>query len=154
MPASVAVAHPPPPMKPVKVVSTGAVVDIPRRVAARDSGAGSQPKPRVPKSIPQAIPDQPPARESKSWFQRVFDGDIPPAPLKPDAYIRVAVDRGAAVVSIDGVDRGPAPFIAFVNAGHHTVSVRGSASYAAPTTGVVVSRGDTMRVLFHATRTP
>ncbi|MBK5189268.1 MAG: PEGA domain-containing protein [Gemmatimonadaceae bacterium] len=56
-------------------------------------------------------------------------------------------------MTIDGVDRGIAPLTAFVNAGHHTVAVSGSESYAFPSTGVVVTSRDTVRVLFRSART-
>jgi hypothetical protein len=64
------------------------------------------------------------------------------------------VDRGVPIVTIDGIDRGIAPVTVHVNAGHHTVAVDGALTYLSPSTGVVVARRDTARVLFRAAKTP
>jgi hypothetical protein len=84
---------------------------------------------------------------------RLFQGGSSRA-SSPVAYIRVAVDRGAPLVSIDGIPRGIAPLTASVNAGHHTVAVQGSIDYRAPTTGVNAPPRDTVTVSFRSVAAP
>ncbi|HEY8793686.1 MAG TPA: serine/threonine-protein kinase [Gemmatimonadaceae bacterium] len=136
----------------VAVVSTGTVVDAPRRVAVKDAASGAASSVIVPSVTPKAPAAVPPPGETKSWLARLFSSDEPLAGLPLTAYIRVAVDRGIATVKIDGVDRGTAPLTALVNAGHHTVAVDGPVNYTSPSTGVVVASLDTVRVLFHAAK--
>ncbi len=136
----------------VAVVSTGTVVDAPRRIAAKDTASGAA-KSVTARSVATKVPPTlPPPREMRSWFARFFSSDEPLAGLPLTAYIRVAVDRGIATVKIDGVDRGTAPLTALVNAGHHTVAVDGSVNYTSPSTGVVVASLDTVQVLFRAAK--
>lgn len=139
-------------LRSVAVVSTGTVVDAPRRVAARDSALGAAKNAIDPRVVTKVPPTVPPSPETKSWFAQLFSRDVLPAGLPLTAYIRVAVDRGKATVKIDGVDRGTAPLTAVVNAGHHTVEVDGSVNYTSPSTGVVVATLDTARVLFRAAK--
>jgi serine/threonine protein kinase len=91
--------------------------------------------------------------DTRSWLARLFQGSSP-ASSPPSAYIRVAVDRGTPLVSIDGVARGIAPLTASVNAGHHTVAVQGSIDYRAPTTGVIAAPRDTVSVSFRSVAAP
>jgi hypothetical protein len=135
----------------VAVVSAGAVVDAPRR-AAKDAASGVE-SPVVAPSVASGAPAAAtPPRATRSWFGRLFSSD-PPEVVQPlNAFIHVAVDRGVATVTIDGIDRGTAPVTAHVNAGHHTVTVDGALAYTFPSTGVVVARRDTARVLFRAAK--
>ena len=73
-----------------------------------------------------------------------------PASAVPTAYVRVSVDQGAAIVSIDGIPRGTAPLLASVAAGHHTVSIVGSGTYDATSLGISATPGDTATAAFHS----
>jgi len=116
--------------------------------------SGSASRVIAPSVAPRVTPSVPPLRDTRSWFARLFSSDELVTALPLTAYVRVAVDRGLATVTIDGVDRGTAPVTAHVNAGHHTVAVDGSLSYTPPSTGLVVASRDTARVMFHAAKTP
>jgi len=86
-----------------------------------------------------------------SWFGRALSR-IFPASVAPAAFVRVSVDKGAAIVAIDGVPRGTAPLLASVAAGHHTVTIVGSGSYDATSLGITATPGDTVGAAFHATK--
>ena len=137
----------------VAVVSAGTVVDAPRRAAAKDSASGAA-SPVVPGVASGTLSADAQPRERKSWFARLFSSEPPQVVLPLNAYIHVAADRGVPTVTIDGIDRGIAPVTALVNAGHHTVAVDGPVTYTFTSTGVVVGRRDTARVMFHASKTP
>jgi len=64
------------------------------------------------------------------------------------AYIQVSVDRGTALVTIDGLPRGVATVTTSVDPGHHTVTVQGSLNYQPSEQGINASPGDTARVSF------
>jgi hypothetical protein len=138
----------------VAVVSAGAVVNAPRRAPAKNATPGTEPPVVAPSAAVGAAPVGTPPRETKSWFGRLFSSDPPQVTPPLNAYIRVSADRGVPTVTIDGIDRGIAPVTALVNAGHHTVAVDGPLTYTFPSTGVVVARRDTARVLFRAAKTP
>jgi len=82
---------------------------------------------------------------SKGWI---------PSSQSSAAYIQVSVDRGTAVVSIDGIPRGLATVTSSVAPGHHTVTVQGSLNYAPSETGINASSGDTARVTFRGVGKP
>jgi len=75
---------------------------------------------------------------------------ILPGNAAPGSYVHVTVDGGTALVAIDGIPRGAAPLVASVGAGHHTVTILGSGSYAATSLGVTAAPGDTTLAAFHA----
>lgn len=85
-----------------------------------------------------------------SWFSRLFSR-IFLGSAASAAYVRVSVDKGAAIVAIDGVPRGTAPLLASVAAGHHTVTIVGSGSYDATSLGITATPGDTVAAAFHST---
>ena len=87
---------------------------------------------------------------ASSWLRRML-AKVFPASAEPASYVRVTVDKGAALIAIDGVPRGTAPLVASVGSGHHTVSVLGSGSHDASSLGVTATPGDTVTVAFHAT---
>jgi len=89
-------------------------------------------------------------RNGSSWLERVFSGKWFRGSSTQTAYIRITVDRGSAVVTIDGIPRGTAPLTTSVDPGHHTVAVHGSVDYDAPSAGVNASLGDTVAVSFHS----
>jgi len=66
------------------------------------------------------------------------------------ASIQVSVDRGSAVVSIDGIPRGLAPLSISVSPGHHTVSVSGALDYEASTREVDSQSGQTLSLSFRS----
>ena len=70
------------------------------------------------------------------------------------AYIQVSVDRGTALVTIDGIPRGVATMTTSVDPGHHTVTVQGSLNYQPSEQGINASRGDTARVNFRGVGKP
>lgn len=75
------------------------------------------------------------------WFSRS-------APA--EASIQVSVDRGSAVVSIDGIPRGLAPLTISVSPGHHTVSVSGALDYEASTREIDSQSGQTLSLSFRS----
>ena len=89
-------------------------------------------------------------RDGSSWLKRVFSGRWLRGTSSTSAYIRITVDRGSAIVTIDGIPRGTAPLTTSVDPGHHTVAVHGSVDYDAPSTGVNASLGDTIAVSFRS----
>jgi serine/threonine protein kinase len=92
-------------------------------------------------------------RDGTSWFKRIFSGAFGRGENGQSAYIHVAVDKGNAVITIDGLPRGAAPLTVSVSAGHHTISALGELSYGVDQ-GVNASGGDTANVLLHAVRRP
>lgn len=86
---------------------------------------------------------------AQSWLSRLMS-HILPQNAAPGSYVRVTVDGGTALVAIDGIPRGAAPLVASVGAGHHTVTILGSGSYAATSLGVTASPGDTTLAAFRA----
>ncbi|HEX6815805.1 MAG TPA: hypothetical protein VF102_09050, partial [Gemmatimonadaceae bacterium] len=86
---------------------------------------------------------------AQSWLSRLMS-HILPENAAPGSYVRVTVDGGTALVAIDGIPRGAAPLVASVGAGHHTVTILGSGSYAATSLGVTASPGDTTLAAFRA----
>ncbi|MGE5728726.1 MAG: PEGA domain-containing protein, partial [Gemmatimonas sp.] len=64
--------------------------------------------------------------------------------------IQVSVDRGSAVVSIDGIPRGLAPLTISVSPGHHTVSVSGALDYEASTREIDSQSGQTLSLSFRS----
>lgn len=89
------------------------------------------------------------ARSWASKLKRAVTSFVSSPP--PAAYLVVDVDRGTAVVTIDGIPRGTAPVVARVGAGHHTVSVTGTSDYTPSSTGITATAGDTVRASFRAT---
>lgn len=87
-------------------------------------------------------------RGARSWLGRVF-ARVFPVTADMGSYVRVTSDNGTALVAIDGIPRGAAPLVASVGAGHHTVSILGSGSFAATSLGVTASPGDTVLAAFH-----
>jgi serine/threonine protein kinase len=92
-------------------------------------------------------------REGTSWFKKMFSGATSRVEASQSAYIQVSVDRGTAVVTIDGLPRGAAPVTVSVAAGQHTISALGALNYVA-VEGVNASGGDTTRVVLHGGSTP
>jgi serine/threonine protein kinase len=90
------------------------------------------------------------ARETRAWFKSVINGTWYRGSFSQSAYIHVGVDRGTALVTIDGIPRGTAPLTASVSAGHHTVAVVSSNFYVSSTAGVNASTGDTVTVAFRS----
>jgi eukaryotic-like serine/threonine-protein kinase len=85
-------------------------------------------------------------RDGTSWLKRVFSGPASHDQVSQSAYIQVSVDRGSAIVTVDGLPRGAAPVTVLVSAGHHTISALGALNYGA-IEGVNATVGDTTRVV-------
>jgi serine/threonine protein kinase len=92
-------------------------------------------------------------RDGTSWFKKMFAGAASRDEASPSAYIQVSVDRGTAVITIDGLPRGAAPVTVSVAAGQHTISALGALNYGA-VEGVNASGGDTTSVVLRASSTP
>ena len=92
-------------------------------------------------------------RDGTSWLKKVFSGAAGRDAASQSAYIQVTVDRGTAIVTIDGLPRGAAPVTVTVSAGHHTISALGALNYGA-VEGVSASGGDTTRVVLRAGNSP
>lgn len=84
----------------------------------------------------------------KRWFSRGASTEA------SDATIQVAVDRGSAVVSIDGIPRGLAPLTISVSPGHHTVSVSGALDYEASTREIDSQAGQSLSLSFRSATKP
>ena len=89
-------------------------------------------------------------RDARLWVTRAFAGQGLGSPSSHLAYIRITVDRGTTIVTIDGVPRGTAPLTASVQPGHHTVAVLGALDYGSSPTGVNATAGDTVGVTFRS----
>lgn len=70
------------------------------------------------------------------------------------AYVRVSVDDGSAIVTVDGIPRGTAPGVISLSSGRHTVSVHGTASYSPASLDVVATAGDTTVASFRRVNSP
>jgi serine/threonine protein kinase len=88
-------------------------------------------------------------RDGTSWLKRVFSGGPSRDKASQSAYIQVSVDRGSAIVTIDGLPRGAAPVTVPVSAGNHTISALGALNYGA-VEGVNATGGDTTSVVLHS----
>jgi serine/threonine protein kinase len=142
-------AKPPSPSEPDRTTifdSTRTVPGDPVRVGL---GGSSSPSAKVAPDTSTSLAATV-ARETKSWFKSVINGTWYRGSFSQSAYIRVAVDRGAALVTIDGIPRGAAPLTASVGAGHHTVAVVSSNNFVSSTAGVNASTGDTVTVSFRS----
>jgi PEGA domain len=80
----------------------------------------------------------------KRWFTRSASTEA------SEATIQVSVDRGSAVVSIDGIPRGLAPLTVSVSSGHHTVSVSGALDYEASTREIDSQSGQSLSLSFRS----
>jgi hypothetical protein len=89
-------------------------------------------------------------RDARLWITRTLGGQGLGSSSSQSAYIRITVDRGTTIVTIDGVPRGSAPLTASVQPGHHTVAVHGALDYGSSPTGVNASAGDTVGVTFRS----
>jgi eukaryotic-like serine/threonine-protein kinase len=92
-------------------------------------------------------------RNATAWLKREFSRASSRNGASPSAYIQVSVDRGTAIVTVDGLPRGAAPATVTVVAGHHTISALGPLTYGA-VQGVSASSGDTTRVVLRADSPP
>jgi len=92
-------------------------------------------------------------RDGTSWLKRVFSGSTRRDAASQSAFIQVSVDRGSAIVTIDGLPRGAAPVTVSVSQGHHTVSALGALNYGA-VEGVNATGGDTTNVVLRGSGTP
>jgi serine/threonine protein kinase len=131
------------------VDSTGAAVGDPIRIGLGNSSPGGTPRAK-PSNGSAGSSSAMIVRETKSWFRSIMNGTWYKGSSSQSAYIQVAVDRGSAVVTVDGIPRGTTPLTATVDAGHHTVAVHGPIDYEASTTGVNASTGDTVRLSFRS----
>lgn len=115
-----------------------------------------RPSPRMP-AIPESasipIPGRAAGRAAlgaaRSWLSRVLGGRPERSPAGK-AYIHVSVDRGMALVTIDGIPRGTAPLTVTVRPGPHTVAVHGTADYATPSKGIDATVDDTVTASFRS----
>ena len=87
-------------------------------------------------------------RDARLWLTRVMGGQGFASSSSQPAYIRISVNQGTTLVTIDGVPRGSAPLTAAVQPGHHTVAVLGTLDYRGSPAGVNASAGDTVGVTF------
>lgn len=105
--------------------------------------------PDVPNGTKAVTEGKASVREGWTWIgqtlTRWFGRSAPPA-----GSIQVSVDRGSAVVNIDGIPRGLAPLTVSVSPGHHTVSVSGALDYDASTREVDSQSGQTLSLSFHS----
>lgn len=145
-------AKSPSPARSVGMDSSGPTSSDPIEVRVAPSSSAT-PISNVPGGAETVSEGRVAQRDTRSWLMRLFQGGSSRV-SSPVAYIRVAVDRGAPLVSIDGIPRGIAPLTASVNAGHHTVAVQGSIDYRAPTTGVNAPPRDTVTVSFRSVAAP
>jgi serine/threonine protein kinase len=92
---------------------------------------------------------------ARSWasglFARLTRGS---SAATRSAYVRVTVDDGNAIVTVDGVPRGTAPSVISMSAGRHTVSVHGTASYTPASLEIVATAGDTTVASFTKATAP
>lgn len=103
----------------------------------------------APISAVTGLPHSNPA--APSWLARVQSSIFDNSSSAPaTAYLRIEVDRGSAVATIDGIPRGATPLVVSVGAGHHVISVTGSSGYDPPIAGVNVGAGDTIKLSFRA----
>lgn len=65
-----------------------------------------------------------------------------------DGTVSVAVRGGGAIVLIDGIPRGTAPLTARLDAGRHTISVKGAGRYTPATTVMTVGAGSSSSAVF------
>lgn len=151
--ASARHATSPSPGRSVASDSSGTTASDPIKVRL-DASSSAAPVTNLPGGAITVSEGRVAQRDTRSWLMRLFWGESGPVSSTPAAFIRVAVDRGTPLVSIDGIPRGLAPLTASVNAGHHTVAVQGSIDYRAPTTGVIAAPRDTVTVSFRSVAAP
>ena len=89
-----------------------------------------------------------------SWLRRTFGGSWLRNTSSTAADIHVSVDRGSAIVFVDGIPRGSAPATISVAPGHHTISVAGTLDYGSNPTGINAASGEKISVPFHSTPNP
>ena len=100
-------------------------------------------------SVPHSRGDTP------SWLDRLASAIVGNSPsAQASAQLRVEVDRGTALVLVDGIPRGTTPLLVSVGAGHHVVSVTGSSHYDPPIAGANVAAGDTAQLSFRILQDP
>ena len=92
--------------------------------------------------------------EAGSWLRRTFGGRSTRSTSSATGYIQVSVDRGTAIVFVDGIPRGSAPVTISVAPGHHTISLAGTLDYDGNPTGINASPGEKMAVPFHSISKP
>lgn len=136
------------PGRPAATDPSGTTGSDPVRIRLGSPSSSATPIANAPGSPATVSAGKRAVRDVSNWLKAVFSGAWFRGSSFQAAYIHVAVDRGTALVTIDGVPRGTAPLTASVDAGHHTVAVHGSVDYEAPT-GVNASLGDTVTVSFH-----
>ena len=128
--------------------ATGKPLDVRLGGSSPNVGRSVNTPNTAPNTAPGTAAGGAPVRSARSWVSRFFSGSwLGRSRL---AYIHVDVDRGTAIVTIDGIPRGTAPLTASVGAGHHSVSVHGTVDYTAPSTGITAPSGDTVTVSFHS----
>jgi serine/threonine protein kinase len=119
------------------------------------SSPSGGPTPSLPGGATTVAGGQAALRGTRLWFERVLNGTwFRGLSSSERAYVHVSVDRGATLVTVDGVPRGSTPATISVDPGHHTVAVHGALDYGAATTGVNASAGDTVSVSFHSVGRP
>ena len=117
--------------------------------SSSDRGIGSVPAVRTTMSTGKAA-----LRDARLWITRALTGAGAASSSSELAYVRISVNRGTTIVTIDGIPRGSAPLTASVQPGHHTVAVHGSLDYAGSPAGVNASAGDTVGVTFVSASKP
>jgi serine/threonine protein kinase len=140
----------PAPVRSVATDPAAATATDPITVRLGSSPTTGDITPHVPGAATTVATGKVVTRDAASWLKQLLAGSWFRGSSTQAAYIRITVDRGSAVVTIDGIPRGTAPLTTSVDPGHHTVAVHGSVDYDTPSAGVNAILGDTVAVSFHS----